>query len=235
MQMRIFILKIALLVFSVSLFDSLATKSADDNIHKGHILVRNGLYMYHTASDVSRKTGKIPYNAEVQILEESQKQFNSGMLSCHWLKISYKGKTGYCPEMYLYKNKLPDTAALEHIGICDFLKVTNSVNESYCIEKPDSMSLVDSMFIKNISIANGYYYIRLLLNDKLKMYMPDSLNSDNFNYEDNTCKLMIKNTLSGDHQTNNLTLSWYFDGGLSEATFEQTDRGVSVKIGYYPD
>ncbi len=233
--MRFFILKIVLLAFSVSLFGSFTIKRTDHTIRKGYVLIRDGAYMYKDANETSRKTEKLPYNAEVRILEESSKQFNAGILSCHWLKMSYKGKTGYCPEMYLYLNKLVDTTELAHMGTCDFLKATNSTNEFYCIEKPDSMSLVDSMFVKNISLANGYYYIRLLLNNKLKMYMPDSLNSDNFNYEDNTCKLMIKNTLSDDHQTKSLTLSWYFDGGLSEAKLEKTDKGVAVKIGYYPD
>jgi len=37
------------------------------------------------------------------------------------------------------------------------------------------------------------------------------------------------------YQIKKQTLSWYFDGGLSEAKLEQTDKGVSVKTGYYPD
>ena len=230
-------MKLALLVFFTSIFISLPIKQSSNLPGKhGYVLIPEGIYIYDSASEVSKKAIFVPYNSEIRILNQTTRDDKLGILTTSWLKVSYKDQIGFCPEAFIYKHNLIDTSRLTHIEICDFFKETNNLGGFYCEEGSDStMDHLDSMVIKDISLSNCYYYSRLLLNDKIEMPFPLSLNKKEFTFDSSSCRLEIRYIMSESNKLKTLTLSWNFDGGETVANFKQLGNDVSITILYSAD
>lgn len=64
-------------------------------------LATSGLYLRSQPKNTARVITKVPYSAQVQVLDTTETVSTLGWMTDHWLKVHFRGRTGYLYAGYL--------------------------------------------------------------------------------------------------------------------------------------
>jgi len=92
---------LVLIIIIFCLFLSLCSKSRGKIFKKGYVIAKSGLLLREGPGLKSRPFQKISFTSEVDVIANSEVIEIINNLKGSWLKITYKGKTGYIFSRYI--------------------------------------------------------------------------------------------------------------------------------------